>query len=64
MDWTSWKKANPINGKIVILCNKSLKESFIGYYNSAMNCYFDNNGNGVRVSHWMPLPEPPKNESN
>ena len=63
MTWISVKDRLPENDNHVLCCTetkKGMKNVIIGYYmNGAWRCGMNSN-----VTHWMPMPEPPKGENN
>lgn len=58
LDWIYWKDKLPPHRELRVLCSKSLKESFIGYFDKNYNSFFDSNGSAKPVSHWQELPPP------
>ncbi|GAG11897.1 unnamed protein product [marine sediment metagenome] len=68
MDWISVKDKLPEDCKNVLCYIKDIECKFYGegyYYESIKHWYLRKtrtNGN-YEVTHWMPLPEPPKEKS-
>ena len=56
-EWISVKDQLP--GKIYVLCCNGGYLPFIGSY-GVWGDYWSINGQRTEVTHWMPLPEPPK----
>ena len=60
-EWISVKDRLPKNWEDVLVYNEATKVISIGYYYDALGWYLQN-GDCILISHWMPVPEPPKGE--
>lgn len=63
-EWISVKDRLPKTGEIILACNIAGDFEILSYYNEKF-ISFDENGYSYEVlyiTHWMPLPEPPKGE--
>lgn len=55
----------PDNGQRVLVYNKYSGEIGIDtFFDDDEGCYFEDNGDMDGITHWMPLPVPPKQEEN
>jgi hypothetical protein len=64
--WISVKDRLPENRDDVLLCRKwwnEIRNPQMGWYNEVSGEWFDLSNRVIHnVTHWMPLPEPPKEE--
>jgi hypothetical protein len=64
--WISVKDRLPENRDDVLLCRKwwnEIRNPQMGWYNEVSRSWFDLSNREIHnVTHWMPLPEPPKGE--
>ena len=57
--WIETISKLPENWTDVLVYNEDTKELSVGYYYDSLGWYLQN-GELMEVTHWMPLPEPPK----
>lgn len=68
-DWISVKDRRPEDGKHVLVFSRPFRPSLdIGVVTytdlgDGDGSWWDDNCNNLDVSHWMPLPDPPKEQS-
>lgn len=64
--WIPVSERLPENRGDVLLCRKwwnEIRNPQMGWYNEVSRGWFDLSNREIRnVTHWMPLPEPPKGE--
>ena len=64
--WIPVTERLPENRDDVLLCRKwwnEIRNPQMGWYNEVSGEWFDLSNRAIRnVTHWMPLPEPPKGE--
>ena len=60
MDWISVKDRLPINGESVLVWNYKKEETYLAEYEDGMFYEYGRPLNVENTTHWMPLPEQPK----
>ena len=60
-EWISVKDRLPESGKRVLACD-DFGKIFFSKWLGGVGCWIDEKHNVGHVTHWMPLPEPPKGE--
>lgn len=61
-EWIDVKKEMPEQGKEVLIFQVKWGDCYLATYSEKKESWFDDCGDKLEspVSHWMPLPEPPK----
>jgi hypothetical protein len=70
MEWINVKNELPKKSEHLSWCSKNVlcltdgKQQYICFYHTANKCFYDYSLMAItehKITHWMPLPEPPNN---
>lgn len=62
--WHPIESANKVSGKWILISTPALAHAELACWHNYYGFWVNYEGNPVYPTHWMPLPEPPKESKN